>query len=532
MNKKMTLTILTASIAVAMLAGCQPNDPERTTPPAVVPAVPPEKPMQIFDKHFDFARSESTVQQAKYDQNTVSASFTMKKGDQSVFELKTSDLRVTENGSSVTQFSLTAAHAHFEQVADIVFLVDVTKSMGPLIETAKKRLADFVVTSRAKGYHTRMCIQSFGDYTVKHCTRFFENNPADPSTEAQVKELLTELAQLHSYDGKEDPGAPDYDENPMRSLIETATVPWGKDSLRFVILVTDAGFLYRANNSGDKDNSGYQPLLERNNPPKMSEVTQTLKSSQMKVFAVTRMQEVRKGQTYIYDGYNSSFQGEPGIVQASGGEWFDFDKVRAGQITIDSILQRILNRIDTTFTLTYVVDKNPGLDPTLTNDKRNVVILPANPAQGTISKPNVSSSMPTGHPQYQQTWKVSDNAVQPGSMHVFVDGKELGANDFTVSKGDVKLTQVPKAGAQIRFTFLYDQIEKNFRIEPLSFKGVLNPATTTVFLNGKEARTEDLVFTKDLEGNSTLGVGATALAANDPYDIRKNQGLTIRVQTK
>src|SRR3954468_19924489 len=96
---------LVAALAIA-LAGCQPSDPDLTAP-AVVPAVPPEKPFQTLDKHFDFARSESTVQQAKYDENTITASFKMSKADgSSVNGLKASDVKVTENGISVAPFSL------------------------------------------------------------------------------------------------------------------------------------------------------------------------------------------------------------------------------------------------------------------------------------------------------------------------------------------------------------------------------------------------------------------------------------------
>lgn len=532
--KNFKFTMLLTGVALIALAGCQPNDPPLTTGPAHVKALAPAKPAQIFDRHFGFSRSESTVTQAKYDQNTISAYFKVNKAEQSVNDLKERDLKVTENGINVTPFSISADKEHFEQVADIVFLVDITGTMVEFIETAKKRLKEFILTSRAKGYHTRMCISTFGDYTVKKCSRFFDNNPADPSTEAQMKELMTELAQLSAYKGVgQDPGWPDLDENPMRSLIDASIAPWAADSQRFVILVTDWGFLYLPNREGDKGNPGADPqYLARNNPARMSEVTKAIKDSQMKVFAVTRMQHVHKGQRLVWDGYNTPFQGEPGIVQSSGGEYFDFDKVLRGQISLDQILQRILNRIDTTYKLTYVVDDISGLDPTMAIGKRNVEIHPVDPSRGTVKKISTLSSMPNGRAQYQQNWKVSDNAIQAGSLQVFVDGKELSTSEFSVSKGDIRLSAVPKAGAKIRFVFLYEAIEKNFRTEPMAFRGEINTGNTKVFLNGKEARAEDTVFEKDLEGNSSLRLADSALATNDPYDIRKNQGLTIRVITK
>lgn len=538
--KNLKLSLLFASCAVAVLAGCQPHDPQLTAPPKAVPAVPPEKPFQTADSHFDFARSESTVQQAKYDENIVTAYFTMNNGKQAnngtqpIEKLQPRDIKVTENGRPVTEFSLAVDEKHTEEIVNLAIAVDVTASMGPSINSAKRVLKSFILASM-KGkypYHIRICLTSFGDYTYKKCDRFY-----DTTAPAQATELMTELARLQNFTGKQDPGYPDLDENPMRNLIDLANAPWASTGQRFVILVTDAGFLYTANHEGDATNPGGGANFWASkgitiSAPRMSEVTEALKRSKMKVFAVTRTQGLEKGKVKIYDGYNTPFQGEPSIVQTSGGEYFNFDEVLKGRITLDSILQRILNRVDMTYKLTYVVDKNPGLDVTLPEAKRLVQVQPVNPAKGIVKMGTISSSKPDGRPQYQTAWKVSDNAIDQDSLRVSINGAELSRSDYSVNAGTVTFVQPPKAGANIKFTFLYQDIAKNFRIEPMTFKGPLNSATTQVFLNGKKALPEDVIFSPDLEGNSSLKLADSALASNDPYDIRKNQGVSIHVVTK
>jgi hypothetical protein len=114
-------------------------------------------------------------------------------------------------------------------------------------------------------------------------------------------------------------------------------------------------------------------------------------------------------------------------------------------------------------------------------------------------------------------------------MKVYVDGNQLPASEFSVSKNEVHFTSVPKAAANLRFVFLYEAAEKNLRLEPMLFAGGVTSNNTQVFLNGKLARPEDTIFEKDLDGNSSLRISEAALSANDPYDIRQNQGLSIKV---
>lgn len=504
------------TIALALVAGmativtaCAPANPNlivRNPPPK-----PPVPARELGLYYFQFNTAGATGTQSRYDENVTSVFFQAEKDGKSVNDVKANELRVQENGVNVTPFSLAADHERFDTIADIVFAVDVTTSMGPFIESAKKRLKDFIHTSRTKGYHTRMCIMTFGDYVVKHCSRFFDNNPRDASTETQVSELLNELAQLRALVGpNEDPGWPDIEENPMGALIEAASAQWAPESQRFLILVTDAPFLYSPGKQGK--------IGER--APKMADVTKAIKDSQMKVFAITPGNVA---------GYNSPFQNEPGIVQASGGEFFEFKDVVNNRISIDSILDRILISIQTTYKITYTVEKVRGLDATLPVARRDVKVSLARSERGTARVKSVLSSMPSGHQEYQKSWKVGEYPVQADSMQVFMNGQQIPREDYRVNQNQVEFVNPPKPGAQLRFVFLYEATEHNLRVEPITIKGAWTFGLVKVFLNDKEARREDVAFEPDLEGNTGLRLSPSIMAANDPYDIRRNQGLKVKI---
>ncbi len=465
-----------------------------------------------FKKDFSFSTSESTFEQAKYDENVMSVYFQVNKDNKSVNDLTETDFIVKENSVDIPKFSLGADTEKIDQIADIVFVVDITGSMSAFIESAKLRLKEFIKTSREKGYHTRMCISTFGDYTVKKCDRFFDNNPRDESTESQVKELLSELASLRAHKGAAiDPGGTDIPENPMRALIDAGVAPWAADSQRFVILVTDADFLYSPD---------YQGAIGAQ-APDMKEVTDSIKASGMKVFAVTPN----------LPGFNSGFQNLPSIVESSTGQFFEFKRVMAGKVSIDDILNQILYSINTTYKLTYVVDQVPGLDSSLPIEKRNVEVALSNPGLGIVKQISALSSMPTGHPEYQKTWKVADQNIQPDSVKAYIDEEEVGLAEYKVKGREVTFSFVPEAGSKLRFVYVYSDLSKNFRLEPITLPDGADTDRIEVYLNGKRASARDIRFDRDMENNISVSLNPSVLGKSDPYSIHKNKGLEFKVLT-
>ncbi len=526
-------------IMVSFLAACQqpknadltgyipPAPPKPVVPPTPPPPPPPPEPppplLKDFEEFFDFSHSEVQAEQSQFDKNNVSVLFQAMDGEVSINDLKSKDLVVTENSKTVSSFALEESdRQRHTQVADIVFLVDVTTSMGPFIESAKQHLKDFTRYARKEGYRTRMCISTFGDYTVKKCDRFYENDPSKPNTEVQVKELLTELAALRAYKGSEDPGAPDYPENSMGALIDASTAPWAEGSLRFVILVTDADFLSSPN---------YQGYIG-DKAPRMSEVTKAIKDSQMKVFAVTRKDH--KGKQYpnfrsTFDGYVTPFEGEPSIVESSQGEHYDFDSVISGKTSLATILRNILNRISITYKLSYVVDQIPELDPTLRIENRDIKIQLKKSGPGEVKLISTSSSMPEGRPRYQKTWVMPKGEIRANTLQVYINNKKVPDTEYTVQGNEISFNEVPAPGSQILYQFYYQDIAQNFRIEPMTLPGTTNAEKTKVFLNDIEAPPSDLIFEKTIEGNTGLRLADRVLSIDDPYKIVESKGLKVKV---
>ncbi|MBX3021973.1 MAG: VWA domain-containing protein [Bdellovibrionales bacterium] len=512
--KNLMIRLPLSAALVLVLANCKSESPALTGPgPKPTPAsyATPRPDAKNFSKAFAFETAEATATQERYDENQVSVLFQVTKDGQSVNGLTERNLRVTENGIPVTPFKIFADTQKLDQVADIAFVVDVTGSMGPFIESAKQVLTQFIRTTKNKGYHVRMCLSTFGDLVTQKCDRFYDN-----TSESQVSEFVTRLTGLQVSKGNaEVKPYIDKEENSMRALYEATGSPWEAGSQRFVILVTDADFY-------SPDKPGRFLEGHQSNPetvaPSMKQVNEVIAGSQVRVFAVTPSAA----------GYNSPLAGQKGVVQSSRGEHFDFFKVNKRQISLNSILDRILHSINTTYKLMYTVDKVTGLDPTLAVGARKISVTTD---AGTVTGKGITSSMPNGRPNYKKEFTISSSPVQPDSVQVFIDGAAVNPSDFSATGGVVIFKNVPKAGSSLRFVYLYEAIDKNLRVEPIMIPGHTDARTTKVWLNGREAKAEDLTFGRDMSGNTTLSIAPSAMASNDPYDIRRNNGVKMQVVT-
>lgn len=462
-----------------------------------------------YSNFFKLSVSEVNIEQPKLDTNRTSIAFqVLDLNGNHVSSLKSTDFSITENGTAVPAFKLDSNSKKIVQPVDIVFAVDITGSMSPTIESAKSRLVSFVQKSRASGTHSRMCLITFGDSTVKKCDRFYDNNPADPSTEAQVKELISEISKLRAYSGVDDPGGSDLNENPMRALIDASNAPWNADAQRFVILITDDGFLYTPGNQGAVGIAA----------PRFSEVTQAIQTSQMKVFAATPS----------LAGYDKPFSGLPGIVAASGGEWFNFNDLISGKITLDTILNRIVNRIQTTYVVEYTVDDKDSLDPTLPLSQRQIEIRLINGETYAVTVQAIQSNLPNGREPYKKRWRLSDKKIKKETLSVRVDGKRIESG-FTLSdNGDLEFETPPSAGSKIQVRYRCNLIRDDIQLAPIMLPADTNLDSVVAIINGVE--TKDIELIKTLDGTYSLRLSDRILSEEDPFGIRDAEGLSIQVQ--
>lgn len=496
-------------LGVVSLTACAPIHFEPADP--IPPTIDLQNPQseEISSNFFKLSDSKAVYRQDELDQNRTSVSFQVRLPDGTYLnDLASRDFTVIENGVPVTKFQLSSNSQQIVQTVDIVFAVDVTGSMSPTIESAKTRLINFVRTSRAGGYHTRMCLVTFGDYTIQHCNKFYDNNPQDPSTEAQVEELISDISKLKALTGSEDPGGRDFNENPMRALIDAAKAPWASNSQRFAILITDDGFLYSPGNSG-----AVGALA-----PRYTEVLEALAASQMKVFAATPS----------LAGYNRSFQGHPGVVEASQGEFFLFSDLIAGRITLDTILNRIISRVKTTYLVEYVADEIPGLDPSLPLKKREIEVRLANGQSATAVILSSQSNLPDGGAQYKKKWPLTDKKIKEGTLKVKINGVEIPFG-FKVQAGELLFDLPPLRGAKIEVSFEYESMKDALQFAPIVLSPNEDLNALQIFFNGMKARGPDVSFERTLEGHWMVRPSESIFGEDDPFLIRQAGGLAIQL---
>lgn len=462
---------------------------------------------------FPFVSAESSFEQSEALSNETTVLAQIERKGTAIKELTKSDFIITENGKEVKNFEFAIDDSKAEQVVDIAFVVDVTGSMTPFIEAAKVRLSEFIRTTRKKGYHTRMCLSTFGDYTVQKCEKFYDNDPKD-TTEAQTTELISELTKLRALKGDLDPGGKDIPENPMRALIDVGSAPWRSDAQKFVILVTDADFLFSPDKLGDI--GATKGVL----PPSMADVHASLESSQVAVMAVTPN----------LAGYNSSFQGLSSIVEKSGGEHFSFKGVISKPARLDDILNRIISRVEATYRLTYNAEEFDENHSTLPIDQRKVVVQLRNKDEGAIKDQKVSAQYPNGRPQYETTWKIADKDVDTQDIQVTDgNGKTIPSSDYLIVGGAIKFNKPPAPKSKIKVVYYYVDNYANLRLEPVSLSPNVDEKRIKVTLNGIEARKQDIQIARDTAGNVSITL-LPSVAKDNYYKVEESQGIAFKAE--
>jgi hypothetical protein len=503
------------SVMVFVLFSC--NKPTKFTAieSVVEPLIPQEQESLISEETetiFKLQNTEQVFTQENLEKNASTISFQVKKPDGSfVADLLPSDLMLLENSTEIKNYNLTKNSIQFAQTVDIVFTVDVTGSMTDTIENAKLRLISFIENSRKAGYHTRMCLVTFGDYTIKKCDRFYDNDPNDPNTISDVTALISEISKLKALSGVQDPGGTDFDENPLRALIDAATAPWQSLNQRFTILVTDAGFLYAPGHTGDAGKLA----------PTYSELKAALAQSQMKVFAATPS----------LAGYNKKFGKELGIVDLSGGEWFNYKDLVKGTITLDSILNRILFDLNTTFVAEFVVEDQMGLDPTLPLEKRKPEVQLKNNSSGTATSILLKSNLPSGRKQYESEFKLSDKKINSQSLKIKLN-ETLVFDYVLLPNGKIKFNTPPAANAVIKAEYQLDELKEAIVIEPLLVPGSVLNENIEVYLNSMLAELDAYTVTDTDAKYKTINLSDIVYSSADPYRIRDSGQLKVTLKYK
>lgn len=479
----------------------EPGEPVIVNPPELV---------QIHSAQMKLGSSAASFNQDSMDSNRTTVTFqAVNSNGEYLNNLTSGEITLKENGVNVPAFNMTSNPQSSRRTVDIAFLIDVTCSMNPTIASAKTRVINFINSSRAAGYHTRMCLSTFGDYTVRKCDRFYDNDPSKPETQAQVDELISEVNGLSAGCGAADPGGRDLDENPMQAVIDVESAPWAQGSQRFGILLTDAGFLYGPQNPGALGA----------NAPVYTNVLASLARSQVNLFAATPSRA----------GYERNFGANLGIIPASNGEHFPYTDLVNGTVTLNTILNRIMLRVQTTYALEYVSDDVAGLNPALPLNQRTFTVSLVNGTTETVRVTGSTSTLPNGRAEYKKKWKLSDKDIDLSSLVVKVNGS-IVTSGFRIVNGEIVFTNAPARGAKIEVSFAYASLIDSLQTSPVVLSASEDLNKIAVFLNGNKVTGTYVRFEKNLEGQWLMLLNPAALSENDPFGIRANGGtLDIKI---
>lgn len=511
LEKTAALLLLVSLFACSKQKFGQVNLESTESAEAIIPVDEPlSSEEDLVDNSFKLSLSQASFTQDVFDSNVTTLTYSMVQSNGSFTNgLTKDDFIITENGSAINNFSFVANSQNIEQTVDIVFVLDISGSMRSTIESAKSKIKNFIYKTRAQKLHTRFCLVTFGDHTVNKCDKFANNDPNDPTSLKQVEEFVARITNMNAPTGSIDYGGTDIDEGQLRALIDASKSPWNVGSQRFSILVTDAPFHYAPDNRGD---SGADA-------PTYDETLAAIASSQMSVFAAAPK----------WSGYSKKFQKtKPSLVEAGNGIYFNYDDLLADKISMDTILTQLLQKVKTTYKITYSSEENTQLNPTLSLDKRTIQIATRSSVSGAVQVQSIQSNMPNGRPEYKNRWKISDRAIRQQSMKVLVNGSV--SQNYKLEAGEIVFTQTPAAGSKIEISYEYSALADNVTISPILVSKKFDSDLFEVYFNKIKASAKDVAIEKTNDGKYTIRPSASALQDSDPYQIRLNGALDVKVK--
>jgi hypothetical protein len=251
---------------------------------------------------------------------------------------------------------------------DLVFVLDVSSSMGFVLDKLAKEIDKVVTASNKLAPDSHFGLVAFVDNHRLDTTgpqaggKVHLDGATLSKAFTQIKKTYTQ-ADRNPGDG---PGGPTLqnpicEENANDALHAAASeFPWRQNSNRVIILATDDTFLERPDNYGDRDGDGKTDKTdfprEGDYPAqrKMAETVDLLKKTKVRVFAFTRLKAPgpfsltkcgtgrRLPWSSISDGWSTPYGGQPPIPASTGGKNFDIDQVFAGKLSLTETINNMV----------------------------------------------------------------------------------------------------------------------------------------------------------------------------------------------
>jgi hypothetical protein len=254
-----------------------------------------------------------------------------------------------------------------EEVVDVVFVLDVSSSMGFVLDKLEAEIAAVVDAANALQPDAHFGLVTFADNDRLDTTGPLEMGRVH--TAAATLQAAFHAAKTTYTNANRNPGDgptgptqqnPICEENALDALADAASqFPWRPNATRVVIAVTDDTFLERPDNYGDRDHDGRTDKTdfprEGDYPARFTvpEAVQALRDQRARVFSFTRLKAPgaldlnkcgtgrRKPWSAITDGWSTPYNGNTPIPTATGKN-FDLELVRAGTLSLSATINDVV----------------------------------------------------------------------------------------------------------------------------------------------------------------------------------------------
>lgn len=255
-----------------------------------------------------------------------------------------------------------------EDVVDVVFVLDVSSSMGFVLDELEQGIGDVVTAANGLAPDAHFGLVPFVDNFVLDDTGDLDGGLVH--TQASSLQAAFAYYRQNFTDPNRNPGdglsGPDTqnpicEENALDGLYAAATdFPWRPTATRVIIVATDDTFIEHDDNYGDRDGDGDTTSTdfprEGDYPAlrTLAETVSALTDNRIRVFSFTRLSAPgifdltrcgtprRLDWEAITNGWSAPYNGAPPIPAATDGANFDLDQVRTGALSLEDTINNVV----------------------------------------------------------------------------------------------------------------------------------------------------------------------------------------------
>jgi hypothetical protein len=273
-----------------------------------------------------------------------------------------------EDGTADARSSFEEDAGECNDVIDVVFVLDVSSSMGFVLDKLKSEIGSVVTAANELAPDAHFGLIAFADNFALDASGPREGGlvHVEAATLQTAFQMYKDIYTAHNRNPGDGPGGPTTqnplcEENSLDSLhAAAAQFPWRDSATRVIIVATDDTFLERPDNYGDRDGDGKTDKTDfprEGDYPALRTVAETveaLKQAKARVFSFTLLQPPlfpeltqcgtprRLPWSAISRGWSAPYGGADPIPDQTDGKNFDLNQVKNNQLSLSATINDVV----------------------------------------------------------------------------------------------------------------------------------------------------------------------------------------------